>query len=91
MHYCEIQLYTIKNWCAFKYETDWICRSGYGNHMHLTVLSLTDICVQTSGMYDKKNAGRGSMVHISKKIYLKKYLIKLHSNHTWQNFGPYIF
>lgn len=51
--------------------------------MHLTVLSLTDICVQTSGMYDKKkNAGRGSMVHISKKIYLKKYLIKLHSNHT---------
>lgn len=59
--------------------------------MHLTLLSLTDIRVQTSGMYDKKNAGRGSMVHISKKIYLKKYVIKLHSNHTWQNFGPYIF
>lgn len=39
--------------------------------MHLTVLSLTDICVQTSGMYDKK-----ILEEVQWSIFQRKYILK---------------
>lgn len=40
--------------------------------MHLTVLSLTDICVQTSGMYDKKKM----LEEVQWSIFQRKYILK---------------
>lgn len=40
--------------------------------MHLTLLSLTDIRVQTSGMYDKKKM----LEEVQWSIFQRKYILK---------------